>query len=179
MEPGYFIVAILSCVLIGVIAYIVMRSLKGDLKVEMDQFSFSSGDRILGKVRLLAKKEIEGNSLTVSLNCQEVVRYRENDKTSTQYIDLYEDKIKLEGSRTYPAGFRNAYDFEFEAPAAKQVKKTESREADSDLQMAASILVGASTRRRIGSSVVWSIEADLDAKGVDLSGSENVRVDLK
>ena len=61
------ICTILGRLLVSVIAYFVMRFLRGSIKLTMPQTSFGAGQMISGSFDLMTKKSIQGNQLFVTL----------------------------------------------------------------------------------------------------------------
>lgn len=153
----------------GIGAYFLMRFLRGSIKLHLPVTSFQPGDEIKGRFDLHAKKAIEGKRLIVSLIGTEHRRHRQNGKSETQTQEIFRKETLVEEARSYPAGTQQSYNFALRIPEPNETEEKVQAWAKG-LDQAVNMMTG--SRRR----VVWKVEARLDAKGIDLVGSQTVSV---
>ena len=165
------ICTILGLLLVGVIAYFVMRFLRGSIKLTMPQTSFGAGQMISGSFDLMTKKSIQGNQLFVTLRGVKETKIRDGEKTRTRRDEIYCDQVTLEDAREYPAGYSAKYDFQISTPNVQSPEFMNSGIGQA-LVSAFRLLSDRSTR------IKWRVEARLDAKGIDLAASKSVQLNL-
>ena len=165
------ICTILGLLLVGVIAYFVMRFLRGSIKLTMPQTSFGAGQMISGSFDLMTKKSIQGNQLFVTLRGVKETKIRDGEKTRTRRDEIYCDQVTLEDAREYPAGYSAKYDFQISTPNVQSPEFVNSGIGQA-LVSAFRLLSDRRTR------IKWRVEARLDAKGIDLAASKSVQLNL-
>ena len=165
------ICTILGLLLVGVIAYFVMRFLRGSIKLTMPQTSFGAGQMISGSFDLMTKKSIQGNQLFVTLRGVKETKIRDGEKTRTRRDEIYCDQVTLEDAREYPAGYSAKYDFQIATPNVQSPDFMNSGIGQT-LVSAFRLLNDRRTR------IKWKIEARLDAKGIDLAASKSLQLNL-
>ena len=165
------ICTILGLLLVGVIAYFVMRFLRGSIKLTMPQTSFGAGQMISGSFDLMTKKSIQGNQLFVTLRGVKETKIRDGEKTRTRRDEIYCDQVTLEDAREYPAGYSAKYDFQISTP---NVQSPEFMNSGIGQTLVSAFRLLSDRRTRIK----WKIEARLDAKGIDLAASKSLQLNL-
>ena len=165
------ICTILGLLLVGVIAYFVMRFLRGSIKLTMPQTSFGAGQMISGSFDLMTKKSIQGNQLFVTLRGVKETKIRDGEKTRTRRDEIYCDQVTLEDAREYPAGYSAKYDFQISTP---NVQSPEFMNSGVGQALVSAFRLLSDRRTRIK----WRVEARLDAKGIDLAASKSVQLNL-
>jgi hypothetical protein len=171
-DSSTLIIGILVFVVVGgIVAYYVIRGLKGNLTLALNQRGIGSGDKFTGTVKVVCKKPVEGNRLVATLIGTEKIVRRTDDETETEICEFYRDDAVLEGARSYEAGFEESYNFELVAPSAANAG-TASSSLGKMMEVGMEMLTG---RDR---DVYWKIEGRLDAKGLDLVDSEKVTINL-
>ena len=165
------ICTVLGLLLVGVIAYFVMRFLRGSIKLTMPQTSFGAGQMISGSFDLMTKKSIQGNQLFVTLRGVKETKIRDGEKTRTRRDEIYCDQVTLEDAREYPAGYSAKYDFQIATP---NVQSPEFMNSGIGQTLVSAFRLLSDRRTRIK----WKIEARLDAKGIDLAASKSVQLNL-
>ncbi len=164
-------IAVVVVVLGGLVAYYVIRGMKGNLTLTLNHRGVGSGDKFTGRVQVVCKKPVEGNRLVATLIGTERIEERTDEGTKTRTREIYRADALLEEARSYEAGFEESYPFELVAPSADQVGV-----AGSGLGKMVERGVGMLTGRE--RDLLWKIEGRLDAKGLDLVDSEKVTVNL-
>ena len=165
------ICTILGLLLVSVIAYFVMRFLRGSIKLTMPQTSFGAGQMISGSFDLMTKKSIRGNQLFVTLRGVKETKIRDGEKTRTRRDEIYCDQVTLEDAREYPAGYSAKYDFQISTP---NVQSPEFMNSGIGQALVSAFRLLSDRRTRIK----WRVEARLDAKGIDLAASKSVQLNL-
>ena len=165
------ICTILGLLLVGVIAYFVMRFLRGSIKLTMPQTSFGAGQMISGSFDLMTKKSIQGNQLFVTLRGVKETKIRDGEKTRTRRDEIYCDQVTLEDAREYPAGYSAKYDFQISTP---NVQSPEFMNSGIGQALVSAFRLLSDRRTQIK----WRVEARLDAKGIDLAASKSVQLNL-
>lgn len=152
--------------------YYLLGFLKGSIKIRLPKISYVPGEVVKGKIRLHAKQAIVGSELVVCLVAKEVTKQYDSDGDKTvRECEIYRDGILLAGPTQYSKGFIKDYVFELGLPSPEDpimIKPSLS-------QTVASVVIKAVIGRGRG-QLVWSVEAILDAEGVDLSGTERIYI---
>lgn len=167
--------AVLAVVLIG--GYYVMRYRRGSVKLMLSRRGFGPGETVTGTFEMTTRQEIEGKRLYAALVGEEVTREphrsssdgRQTTRTHTR--EIYRDEHTIEQDVTYPAGHVIKREFELTAPTSSGQGSLQSP-LGKTFQLGMELLGGRRTDLR------WTVEVRLDAKGIDLSTSENVTVNL-
>lgn len=168
MSTENMVFAAIGLIALTVAGYFILRYLKGSIKIELDKTSFTAGETIKGKFRLIARQTIEANKLTVALVAEEVIKRKDSDgKNITETQEVYRDEEVIEGKHLYEKGFDNTHDFELLVPGTSESSMDNSKMGQA-LKTLGSMM---DMNRRY---LEWSIEVRLDAKGIDLTDSEKV-----
>ena len=163
--------AILVLVLVLVAGYYIIRFMRGSIKITLPKNSFNEGEHVTGSFELTTRKQIEGNRLYVMLVGKEVTKERRGGKTRTHTREMYRDEVTMEEAKTFSAGQTMNYDFQLTTPASAGPDVLSSP-VGKTLKIGMQILGG--TR----SYLKWTVEARLDAKGVDLATRKKVTVNM-
>jgi len=148
----------------------IARKMKGSIDLELHDYSASPGSAFKGDVHLVFKKAMQSNHLNVDLIATEETKEFHDGKYKTHHREIYRDKVRLERSKNYQAGQSISYPFEIEIPQMDGVASGKLGKAMDML----STLASAFTQR--DRTLNWSIEARLDAPGLDLVTSVPVKV---
>ena len=160
---------IIGGAIIAIIAYQIMRFMKGSIKLQLVQTAFNPGDTITGNFDLLTKKSIQGNRLIVSLIGTQVTKTYRDGKSETRSHEIYRNEILLEDAKDYSAGTQENYSFEIPVPNMNSPEFLNSAVGQT-LVTALSLVSNRTTRNK------WKVEARLDAKGVDLAASKAISI---
>ena len=79
IEPLHIITGVVAFILIAIITFYVARAMKGKLEIELQKNGFNSGEEIVGRVTLTAKKSLNMNRMYVSLIGHEIIERRDSD----------------------------------------------------------------------------------------------------
>jgi predicted small secreted protein len=165
------IAAVAGVVLVGVAVYYVMRFMRGSIKLTLQKTAFNAGETIRGSFQLITKKDIQSNKLVVSLIGKQVIKTNRGDKTETEHREIYRNEVMIEDSRLYRAGHNAKHDFELPVPDPKSQELMNNPMIQ---KMALALRILGSTR----SHMKWSVEARLDARGIDLVTSQPVSINI-
>ena len=158
--------------ILAVVAYYVIRFMRGSIKLSLPRTAFNPGDSITGGFDLYAKKAIQGNKLIVSLIGVQVTESYEDGKKRTRSREIYRDEVLIEEAKAYPAGHTSQHQFEIATPNTGASEFMNSALGQT-LTGALRLLSNRRTRLK------WKVEARLDAKGVDLATSTSVSINIK
>jgi hypothetical protein len=165
------IAVVVGCGIISIIAYYVIRSMKGSIKLFLQGTAFNPGDTITGSFDLNVKRPIQGNRLTASLIGVQTTTTRRNGKTETHSHEIYRNEQLIEEAREYGSGHSGKHEFRIDVPKTGAPEFMNS--ALGQVLSAASFLL--SDRR---TELKWRVEVRLDAKGVDLATSRRVSINI-
>lgn len=172
---GSILIAVLVLAVVAVVAFFVVRSMKGKIELQLVKTGFNSGEPVSGTVNLTTKKSLEMRRLFVALIGYEVTERRESDGDKrTDRDEIFRDEVNLEEAQTVPAGFSKSYQFAITAPGQDTIG---NRGKGGGLLGGLSIGIGSLTlgnNRRLE----WKVEARADLPGVDLAKSKSVRVNV-
>ena len=163
--------AILVLAVVLVAGYYIIRFMRGSIKITLAKNSSNAGEHITGSFELITRKEIDGNRLYVMLVGKEVTRERRGGKTRTHTREIYRDEVTMEEAKTFSAGQTMNYDFQLATPSSAGPDVLSST-LGKTLKVGMEMLGG----RR--SYLQWTVEARLDAKGVDLASRKKVTVNM-
>lgn len=163
--------AVLVLIVVGIIAYFVLRRLRGSITLSLSRTSFNAGEKVTGSFHLKTRKQIECNRLYAALIGQRVIEHRSEDRTRTDTDEIYRAEHTFEESVTYPPEHTQQYSFELPTPQAGGPDFFESTVGKA-LRLGLDALSDRRTRFR------WRVEVRLDAKGIDLATSRGINVNL-
>lgn len=166
--------AIVVVALIG--GYYIMRYRRGSVEVILSKHGFNPGEKVRGTFKMTTRQDIEGKRLYAAFVGEEVTRHHHGDSsgsesTRTDTKEIYRDEYTIEEGVNYPAGQTIEREFELTAPTSSGQGSLESP-LGKTVQLGMELFGGHRTDLR------WTVEVCLDAKGIDLAGSENVTVEL-
>ncbi len=168
------IAAVVGGAIVAVIAYYVIRFMRGSIKLSLPRTAFNPGDTITGSFDLHTKKPIQGNKLIVSLIGVQITRTSGSSRSGSggsRSQEIYRDEKLIEDAKEYPAGHTAKHEFEIAAP-----NTTAPEFLNSTLGKTLSTALRVLGNRRI--RLKWKIEVRLDAKGVDLATSRRVLINM-
>ena len=148
----------------------IARKMKGSIEIQLDNKSAIPGDAFKGEINIAFKKAMQSNHLAIDIIAQEEIREFHDGKYKTRYRELYRETKRLERSKTYHAGENISYPFEIDAP---QMGGVTSGKVGKALDMLNTVASAFMQRDR---TLNWSLEARLDAPGLDLVASIPVNV---
>ena len=64
IEPLHIIIAVAVIIVGAIIAYYVVRAMKGKIEIELPKNGYNSGEEITGRVTLTTKKALESKRLS-------------------------------------------------------------------------------------------------------------------
>ena len=163
--------AVIVLVIALIATYYIIRFMRGSIKMTLTKNAFSSGEQVTGSFELITRKEIDGNRLFVSLIGKEVTKQRHGDKTRTHTREIYRDEVTLEDAKIFAAGATANYNFELATPSSSGPDPLDST-LGKTLKIGAELLSGRRTHLR------WSVQARLDAKGVDLATQKKITLNM-
>lgn len=172
------VIAVIVLIAAAIGGYFTARHLRGTIKMTLHRRGFNPGEKVEGTFVLTAKKAIEGKRLIAALIGEEVTRERYRDsnnreQTRTHTREIFRNEQVIEGEKLYPAGFNQEYSFSIDTPAAgSQDQGFMDSSLGQSLQMGMELMSG---RRK---ELKWKVNVRLDAKGIDLSDNEDVRVNI-
>ena len=176
IEPLHIIIAVAVIIVGAIIAYYVVRAMKGKIEIELPKNGYNSGEEITGRVTLTTKKALELNRLYVALIGYEVIERRDSDgDRRTKRNEVYRNEVNILDAQPVPAGLNQAFDFTMSAPGG-EASAVASKVAGA-VNTAATALhaLGISNSHR---RMEWKVEARADLPGVDIAKSKKVRVNL-
>lgn len=165
------VIAVAVIVIAAIAAYFVVRMLRGSMKIKLVKNGFSPGEKITGSFTMKTRKEIEGKRLFAALVGKEVTERREGDRTRTDTREIYRDEQTLEEGKMYPAGHTADYSFELDTPS-------ESGQGFLDSALGQALDIGMELLSGDRTDIRWTVEVRLDARGVDLSDSRSVTINI-
>ena len=163
--------AVIVLIVALIAAFYIIRYMRGSIKMTLTKNSFSLGEQITGSFELITRKEIDGNRLFVSLIGKEVTRQRHGEKTRTHTREIYRDEVTIEEAKMFAAGATANYDFKLTTPSSSGPDFLDSA-LGKTLKVGMELLGG---RRK---TLHWSVQARLDAKGVDLAAQKKITLNM-
>lgn len=168
---GLVIGGVIVIVVVLVAGYYILRYMRGSLKMVLPMNGFDPGEKVAGSFELKTRKIIEARRLYAALVGEEVTKERRGDKTRSRRREIYRDEQTIEETRTFAAGETLEYSFELTAPSVDGPDFLDSALGQA-LKTGMSLLSG---RRRY---LRWKVQVRLDAKGIDLSSSKRITLNM-
>ena len=125
---------------------------------------FEGGETVEGFVELKIKKKTVGENLKVALVGTKEEEYEEDDKREVRYREIYRKEYKLEEDYVYQSDSQKQYGFKIELPEGEKKSYDQGWLLDGVIDVL----------RTEQSDINWDIEARLNAKGVDLTGTRRI-----
>ena len=91
----------IAVIVLGIIAYFVIRMMKGKVEIELPKRGYNPGEQISGSVNLISRKELKMNRFYVALIGYELIERTDSDgnrKTRKNEIYRYEHNLAEAGS---------------------------------------------------------------------------------
>jgi hypothetical protein len=164
----YVVFGGLGAAVVGVVVYYILRWMKGSVRLEFENRAYRPGETIQGVVHLKCRKLVEANRFFVALLCHRVTRERRNGKTHTHRHEILRQELDVAPAGQFAAGTTQMFEFALPIPARQATVSTGNETLDSILRAVASF--GASQR------LEWSLEARVDARGVDLASRKRISI---
>lgn len=169
----YLLVGVVLLVAGGIIGSIVVRSLKGSLRLTLDRTGATTGEELTGSVRLQVKKRLECRRLFVSLICTETESWKDDDgQQRSEVHELYRGEQNILGEQALLAGHDETYPFTLPVPSAAAAP---SRRSSGPLG-GMSLEIGGFKIGGRNVKIAWRVEARLDIPGLDLVDSKSVTI---
>lgn len=179
IQPLHIIIGIVAVIVIAIIAYYVVRAMKGKLEIQLQKNGFNSGEEIVGRVTLTAKKSLNMNRMYVSLIGHEIIERRDSDgNRKTRRNEIYRNEVNILEAQMVPAGTHQAFDFTISAPGASATPATETAQKVAGVVNTAATALNALGISNSHRRLEWKVEARADLPGVDIAKSQKVRVNL-
>ncbi len=180
----YIFLSVIGLVALAVALYYLAMYLKGRIILTVPEGWTEPGERLSGTIKLEAKKPINARAITATLQCDLYIeeRYRDaqhKSRTRTHTVTLHQEVIPLSKERNIPAGQFQYFDFSFTIPNELPNQDDSLRELTAKhfgvVGEALMDLSRLGNRRRVS----WCVEIRVDAEGIDLTKSKDVKVNLK
>ena len=165
------IIASLAGAVVSVAVYYLLRFLRGKIQISLPVISFAPGDMVKGSIFLSTKKPMQGNKLVVRISAVRVSKSYRNGKSHTSRHVIFKNETIIEQPKQYPAGYNRKYNFQIPVPDLK----ADTQELNGTM---GTIVKALSSVSNMSSRIDWKVEARLDAKGVDLSNSKKIFVNM-
>ncbi len=162
-----FIIVLALAILLPLFFYIKSKS-KGKVVLELNKYEFSPGEKITGTVNLKLKKPVSANELSVGLFAVLHSRSYSSQGSRSNSRTVFDFKKPLKGKGDYPIG-EHKINFELLIPTDVFKNKLDNKIAN-NLLKSVQILSGQTTNLK------WSVKANLDIPGFDLSKSVRINV---
>lgn len=166
----YILIAVAVATVLGIGLYYLIRFLRGGIKLYLPGTAFVPGDAIAGTLELTTKRPINGHRLIVTLIGKKVIRERHDNKVRTRTIEFFRNEVELEHARSYPAGYKQKYNFIMQTPEDKP-SELENSGIGQAIKMVAKMVSPREAQYK------WYLEGRLDAVGVDLAKSKKIFFD--
>lgn len=177
MNAGIIILIVLGAVVVAIAGVFIAKSRKGKMTLTLTKGGYQSGEPVQGTLDVLLKKELDAQRFFVSLIGHEVEEFRESDgDRRTKTHEIYRDEVDLEPGRVFPAGFEESYSFELTAPGGEHMPKAGNAGMLDGVELnIGGVSIGGNNRR---SRLKWKVEGRLDVKGLDVTASRSVQINL-
>ena len=166
----------ITVIVLGVIAYFVIRMMKGKVEIEIPKRGYNPGEEISGSVNLVSRKELKMNRFYVALIGYELIERTDSDgnrKTRKNEIYRYEHNLAEAGSLR--AGNNQRFEFSIVAPGGEDNEEVSelTKNIAGGIKTAANVI---SAMRGTSRRLEWKLEARADLPGVDIASSKKIRI---
>jgi sporulation-control protein spo0M len=166
----YLICGGLGVVVIGIVLYYILRWLKGSVRLEVENRAYRPGDIIHGVVHLKCRQSVEANRFFVALVCHQVTHERHEGKNRTHRHEVMRQEVDVAPPGPIAAGTEQRFEFAIPIPGPQAPLTTGNQTVDTVLRAVA----GLGSNRRLE----WSLEARVEARGVDLAQRRRISINL-
>ncbi len=169
---AYIILAAVALFLLFMLILFVISKMKGSIKIQLDNYQFSPGETITGKILLKTKKPLDSKGLYVYLigekTNRSTVTIGSNTKNNSrmQNYKFFEFKQPLEGAKKY-APSETSHDFSIKIP--RNILSNPQGIAGT-LVKSIKILAGDNSMIR------WYVKAELNVSGLNISQKVQVNI---
>lgn len=173
VEVIYIVLSAIALIAVVVLVLYFIAKSKGNVKIQIDNYNYSPGDAITGKILLNIKKPLTSKSLSISLTgiqktTSPSVGANGRRTTNTNYNTIFSFNQPLEGKKEYSPGETN-YSFKIKIPSNITSKNAINPIADT-LVKSVQILSGSS------SAIQWHLNAELETSGFNLSDKVQINI---
>ncbi len=173
VEVIYIVLSAIAIIAVVVLVLYFISKSKGNVKIQIDNYNYSPGDTITGKILLNIKKPITSKSLSISLTgiqktTSPSIGTNGRRTTNTKYNTLFSFNLPLEGKKEYSSG-ENNYSFKIKIPSDIISKNAINPIADT-LIKSIQILSGSS------SVIQWYLNAELETAGFNLLDKVQINI---
>ena len=124
IEAGPIMIGAIAVIVLGIIAYFVIRMMKGKVEIELPKRGYNPGEQISRSVNLISRKELKMNRFYVALIGYELIERTDSDgnrKTRKNEIYRYEHNLAEAGSLR--AGHNQRFEFSIVAPGGEDTEE--------------------------------------------------------
>ena len=176
IEAELIIIAAIAVIVLGIIAYFVIRMMKGKIEIELQKRGYNPGEKISGSVNLISRKELKMNRFHIALIGYELIQRTDSDgnrKTRKNEIYRYEHNLAEAGSLR--AGNNQRFEFSIIAPGGQDTEEVSelSKNIAGGIKTAANVI---SAMRGTSRRLEWKLEARADLPGVDIASSKKIQI---
>ena len=176
IEAGPIMIGAIAVIVLGIIAYFVIRMMKGKAEIEIPKRGYNPGEEISGSVNLISRKELKMNRFYVALIGYELIERTDSDgnrKTRKNEIYRYEHNLAEAGSLR--AGNNQRFEFSIVAPGGEDNEEVSelTKNIAGGIKTAANVI---SAMRGTSRRLEWKLEARADLPGVDIASSKKIRI---
>ena len=163
-------VVVVIVLVIWLIMWLIAKS-KGEIEIVLDNYNYSPGDTIAGKINLTINKPVQSKALNIRLVGELIQRGYRNVgtsnglRTTTNYQKIFDFKQPVEGAKEYQPGSPLTYDFKIKVP----------QNLINHPQITG-VLGAIESISMLGTMVKWYLIADLDIPGIDIS--KKIRINI-
>jgi hypothetical protein len=153
---------------VGAIVLYLGPKMKGSIKISLPKTAYEGSETISGSFELNCKKEIISNGLYAIAYAERLQKdYISGRGSSSSWVKIYENKQPVDGKKTYPAGFSRNFEFNVSLPKSLG---PQSEGVIASISKAKNMI--------FGNKIRWRLKIHLDAKGLDLSKTQNITVNF-
>ncbi len=157
----------------GILFTLLAKHLKGSIKISLPKRAYKYGESIVWSFSLHAKKQIEGEMLSVFVvGYKRDTSYGKDGKKHTRRVEFARFAQHIESATVYEQWLRKDYDINIQIPSFENVygQNPDIDLWDSTLGKLASFALKNSRRMQL----TWQVHVDLEAKGVDIHGKKDI-----
>jgi hypothetical protein len=142
--------------------------LKGKINIKLDNYNYSQGQVITGKVILSLKKPMTAKELTISLIGTEKTTRNTMNSHSSRYREVFNFKMPLDGNKEYP-NHPIEYPFKINIPKTGGQQNVPEGAMGTVLKTVQMFSTGRSV-------IKWNLKARLDVSGFDLTKKVQINI---
>ena len=167
MDREIITISIVGIIILGLMAYYIGSTLKGNIKIVLAKSAFSFGETLTGIINIEAKKIINCNRLYVKLVGNEIVKGKnERGESIRRSRVVYKKETEIHGTSEYLKGTKHSIPFQIELPDAFGLARAGSVEK-----------FIANTLRNEYRCFEWKLSAHFNVKGIDLTDRNRIMIE--